>query len=129
VIDSVKFASPAEVTAYVEAALTTATAPEWHWSASDEDTVLASWVICPAGEEPSWNNRWVLMAAPLGDFFIFIHSNHTGGLLSTLHCLENATYINRLALGMTLPDGEPATLALLLRTLFETTKPNVWDPT
>ena len=45
------------------------------------------------------------------------------------HCLQNATFISRYTLGMSVGSSGRSTLALLLRQLFETTKPNVWDPT
>jgi hypothetical protein len=128
-IDSVKFASEAEVVAYVEAALAKATAPEWDWRSAPEDRELLSWVVFPVGEQPRWNNRWVLHAARSGEYFVLIHGNETRGMWRLEHGLQNATFISRFTLGMTVGPSGRSTLALALRHLFETTTPNVWDPT
>jgi hypothetical protein len=128
-IDSVKFASEVEVVAYVEAALAAAATPEWEWRSAPEDRELLSWVVFPVGEQPRWNNRWVFHAARSGEYFVLIHSNETRGMWSLDHCLQNATFISRFTLGMAVGASGRSTLALLLRKLFETTQPNVWDPT
>ena len=125
----VVFAGPEDVVAFVEAELATATHPALAYHRNGDSAGLMRWDVCAAGEAPSWSNCYVVLASRDGEFFVVLHSNQTRGPFGADHCLQSGTFIQRGILGWTIGGREVATLAGLLRHVFETAPANYWDPT